>query len=243
MADTTQLDAFEKRVGYTFTDKALLGTSLTHPSYIQQDPKLKEHNQRLEFLGDAALSLLLADKLFRSMPKVREGSLTRNRSALAKGDHLANLARELGIPEVLLMSEAEERNDGRNRDSILEDALEALIGAIYLDSNDWTTTQKVVLNWFGDLDQRLNNILMEHNPKGKLQELVQPVLGNESIQYYLIDSDGPSHNRQFTACVEVLGVSWGEGSGSSKKEAEENAARKALAAFENGEVSLPEKDS
>jgi len=239
--DFSQFSDLEKTINYSFKNKELLVVSLTHPSYIQQDPQAPGHNQRLEFLGDAALSLLLADKLFQLFPNVREGHLTRNRSALAKGDHLAALARELGIDRHLLLSDAEENNDGRNRDSILEDALEALIGAIYLDS-DWDTTQRIVLQWFGDLKKRLHKILVEHNPKGKLQELVQPSLGNESIQYYLIDSDGPSHNRQFTACVEVLETTWGEGTGSSKKEAEENAARAALAAFETGDVKLPTED-
>jgi ribonuclease-3 len=239
VSDFSHLKGLEETIGYTFQNKELLMVALTHPSYIQQNPNAPGHNQRLEFLGDAALSLLLADKLFQIYPNVREGHLTRNRSALAKGDHLAMLARELGIDKHLLLSDAEERNDGRNRDSILEDALEALIGAIYLDSNDWVTTQNIVLKWFGDLKGRLHKILTEHNPKGKLQELVQPFLGNESIQYYLIDSDGPSHNRKFTACVEVQEDTWGEGIGSSKKEAEENAARAALNAYEAGEVSLP----
>lgn len=222
-----KLEMFQKRIGYRFKAQDLLLSSLTHPSYIQQYPKTEESNQRLEFLGDAVLSAILADKLYEQFPDEREGVLSLNRSALAQGPQLAALARELGLDAVLRLSDGEIKNKGRRRESILEDALEALIGAIFLDS-DWKTTRRVVLNWYGDINERLETLLEEHNPKGRLQELVQPVHGNEAIEYMVSSTGGPDHAKFYTVEAHIMGRLMGEGRGSSKKEAEENAASAAL---------------
>ncbi len=223
--------ALEEQLGYRFRDRELLERALTHPSWCQHRAGGPEHNQRLEFLGDSVLGLILAEQLYERLPRKREGILTRNRSALAKGQHLSAIARELGISHHLRLSEAEERNDGRQRDSMLEDALEAIIGAIYLDS-DLATTRTVVLRWIGDIETRLDELLGAHNPKGRLQELIQPQYGNGAIDYIVRNTEGPDHAKHFTVEVRIQGNLAGEGTGSSKKEAEENAARVALERLE-----------
>jgi ribonuclease III len=231
-ASQRDFSEFEKRIGYTFVRKELLFKALTHPSWSQQHQGV-ENNQRLEFLGDSVLSLILARELFDRMPHKREGVLTKSRAALAKRELLSTLAKELGIDGAVLISEAEERNGGRTRQSILEDALESVAGAVYIDSN-FDTVRKVVLGWYGDVEERLSHLLGSHNPKGRLQELVQPTLGNEAINYVLIAEEGPAHMRTFRVRVDISGKPMGEGAGSSKKEAEENAAREALEKFDGG---------
>lgn len=226
----TNYTLLEKQLGHTFRDQDLLLRALTHPSYCHDHKASGENNQRLEFLGDAILGFILADALFKHLPNEREGELTRSRSALAKGKQLSALADEIGLKEWIRLSEAEERNQGRERESILEDTLEAVIGAIYLDS-DLETTYRVVKNWIGDLDIRLRSLLLSHNPKGQLQELIQPTLGNMAIDYRLVESEGPDHARVFTVEVVIDETSYGVGRGSSKKEAEENAAHQALKTF------------
>ncbi len=228
-AEEQQIEVFEIRIGYAFRSRALLLLALTHPSWTQLNGG--ESNQRLEFLGDSVLSLILARELYERMPQKREGTLTHCRAALAKRALLSNLALELGIDKVIRLSEAEERNGGRSRESILEDTLEALVGALYLDSS-FDVARGVVMCWYGDLRARLGGLLSAHNPKGQLQELVQPSMGNEAISYMVISEDGPPHMRSYTVRVDIGGKNMGEGSGSSKKEAEENAARAALATFQ-----------
>ena len=225
--EADKLEKFQERIGYRFKKPTLLQISLTHPSYIHHSSESDESNQRLEFLGDAILSAILAENLFDKLPSEREGTLSLNRAALAQGAQLAVLARELGLDNVLRLSEGEIKNKGRQRDSILEDALEALIGAIYLDS-DWENTRRIVLSWYGDIDKRLEELLAFHNPKGRLQELIQPVLGNEAINYTVSDDSGPDHDKSYTVEVYIQGRLMGEGRGSSKKEAEENAAGSAI---------------
>jgi ribonuclease III len=221
-----ELSAFEAKIGYTFACKDLLIMALTHPSWSQQHSGV-ENNQRLEFLGDSVLSLILARELFDRMPHQREGVLTKSRAALAKRELLSTLAKELGIDNAVLISEAEERNGGRTRESILEDALESVAGAVYVDSN-FDTVRKVVIAWYGDVEVRLEHLLGSQNPKGRLQELIQPTMGNEAIRYVVAGEEGPAHMRSFRIRVEIAGKLMGEGTGSSKKEAEENAAREAL---------------
>ncbi len=223
----TDYAPLEAQLGHSFSNRALLERALTHPSYSQQPGVSIKNNQRLEFLGDAVLGMILAERLYETLPAEREGVLTQYRSMLAKGEHLAQMARDRGIPVFLRLSDAEVRNNGRDRNSILEDALEAVIGAIYLDS-DFPTVREVVLHWYGDIESLLEATLNYHNPKGRLQELVQPSLGNDSIVYELIDEWGPAHLKHFKVAVSIGGKPAGTGEGSSKKEAEEQAARVAL---------------
>jgi len=228
-----EFSAFEGRIGYCFNKRKLLVMALTHPSWAQQHDG-EENNQRLEFLGDSVLSLILAQELYERMPNKREGVLTHSRAALAKRALLSSLALELGVDSALRLSESEERNGGRARESILEDTLESVAGAVYLDSS-FERARSVVMGWYGDLHARLDVILGSHNPKGRLQELVQPTMGNEAISYTIISEDGPPHLRSFSVQVDIGGKVMGEGVGASKKEAEENAAREALVAMQESE--------
>lgn len=220
------LDDFQKRIGYAFRDRSLLKKSLSHPS-IRQDAPDTPVNQRLEFLGDAVLQLIVTEELHARYPEEREGPLTSRRASLTQGTSLASLARELGIENVLRVSAAARAEGGHERQAALEDATEAVIAAIYLDS-DWPTARRVVLGWFGDIDKRVALIEAEINPKGRLQELVQPQHGNNALNYRLISTEGPPHDRRFEVEVELLDRPLGKGTGSSKKEAEEGAARAAL---------------
>jgi ribonuclease-3 len=224
------MDRLESRLAYSFQNKALLQRALTHPSF-GREKGLKTNNQRLEFLGDAVISLILADLLFRLYPDEREGFLTRTRSMLVKGDQLCALARELELGSFLLLGEGEAQSGGRERPSILEDAFEALIGAIYLDAG-LEVTRSVVEAVYGPIDLRLESIATEHNPKGQLQELLQPRVDNGSIEYRLIDVHGPDHDRVFQVEVWIEGVCRGSGQGRSKQAAETIAAREALAQLE-----------
>ncbi len=223
----SDLEQFQKSIGYQFRNQELLRRSLTHPSYLQVHPDKGPHNQRLEFLGDAVISLALAEKLFHLLPEEREGPLSRCRSGLVKGEKLAELALELGLDQHLRLSPGEEQNNGRRRPSILEDSLEALAGAIFLDSG-MATAKEVILNWYGQIEPLLEDLLQKYNPKGQLQEAVQPVLGNLALDYKVIKESGPGHKKYFKVIVLIEGKEMGQGEGASKKEAEEMAATAAL---------------
>lgn len=227
IVNEARLEELENRLGYRFSNRELLLRALTHTSWSRDHPGEGFHNQRLEFLGDAILGALLADWLFALLPDQREGRLTRSRSVLARGATLADLARRFDLSEFLRMGVSERNAGAALRDSILEDALEAIAGAIYLDAG-WDQVREVVRNWYGDVGELLERVLDEHNPKGRLQELVQPRLGNDAIRYRLIDDEGPDHAKTFVAAVEIAGQVVGTGSGNSKKEAEESAAHDAL---------------
>lgn len=225
--NAARLTALQRRLGHTFRNPALLIESLTHASYLQDHPKTSAHNQRLEFLGDSVLHFVLTDALYREFPAEREGALSRRRAALSKGEFLSQLARDLGVDAGLLLGKSEEDAGGRTRASILEDALEAIVGGIYLDS-DFATVQRVVLGWYGSLGDRLALLEDAENPKGRLQELIQPAHGNGALRYEVVDATGPKHAREYEIAVFLGERPLGTGRGSSKKSAEEVAARAAL---------------
>jgi ribonuclease-3 len=218
--------AFQDRIGHRFESRRLLERSLSHASVQQDDPEA-EINQRLEFLGDAVLQLVVSEELHSLYPEDREGELTRRRAALTRGSFLADLARRLGVHEVLRVSAAERASRGHEREAALEDAMEALAAAVYLDAG-WETARRVVLAWLGDIEAHLAGTDRETNPKGRLQELVQPEHGNSALTYRLIATDGPPHRRRFEVAVMLFDDELARGEGASKKEAEEDAARAAL---------------
>ena len=220
-------EALQDNIGYRFQDPAKLRLALTHPSWLQDHTEETESNQRLEFLGDAVLQLTLTEALFALYPGEREGPLSQRRAALSKGHYLAFLAREIDLARHLRMAASEEQMGGRDRPAALEDALESLIGAVYADS-DFATARAVVLRLYGDLSARLNRVIDSENPKGRLQERVQPVLGNGALRYEVDHVAGQDHAREYEARVYLQGEFLGAGRGSSKKAAEENAARIAL---------------
>ena len=221
------LDALQSRLGYQFRNHALLEEALTHPSFAQQERHRIPHYQRLEFLGDAVLNMILAERLFHDLPDVREGELARARSALGKGELLAALARKLGLPACLRLARGDVAAGGREWASSQEDSFEALVGAVYLDS-DYATARDAVLRWFGDLTELRTELLSGDNPKGRLQEwLAQRGLGS-ALNYRLKQTVGPDHAKVFQVELTVRGEIHGEGEGRTKKDAEEQAARQAL---------------
>lgn len=224
---SSPLQRLEEAIGHEFRDRALLERAVTHPSLTQDRTDGLQSYQRLEFLGDAVLQLILTEALYDLFPSDREGLLSKRRSALANGTFLAGLAREIGLDAALRLSASEESSGGRNRDAALEDAFEALIGAVYLDS-DIDRVRRVVLGIYGDLGERLANVEDRENPKGRLQELVQPMHGNNALRYEVQQIEGEDHAREYIVAVRLQEREVGTGRGSSKKQAEEAAAREAL---------------
>jgi ribonuclease III len=226
------LAQLETRIGYSFRNRALLERAITHPSYLQDRPDLEESNQRLEFLGDAVLQLVLTEALFELFPADREGVLSKRRAALANGAFLASLAREIGLDVALRLSLSEESTGGRQRAAALEDAFEAVVGAIYLDS-DLAHARRVVLALYRSIPERLALVEDVENPKGRLQEIVQPVHGNNALRYEIVRITGEDHAREYEVAVHLLDRMLGTGRGSSKKVAEEAAARVALSTLQD----------
>jgi ribonuclease-3 len=220
------LAQLQARVGYTFRDPGLLARAVTHASFSADHPG-EESNQRLEFLGDSVLQLTLTESLFSLFPGEREGVLSTKRAALANGAFLAQLAREISLDASLRLSASDDLLGTRHRTSALEDAFEALIGAVYLDS-DFATARSIVLGIYRSLPERLAAVEGGGNPKGRLQEIVQPVHGNEAIRYEVLRTDGADHAREYEVAVFLKDRQLGTGRGSSKKLAEEAAAREAL---------------
>jgi len=220
------LDALETRLGYIFRDKELLGLSLTHPSVAHEQGGAVQHNQRLEFLGDAVLQLVLTTELYQKFPGVDEGPLTKARAHMVNRRTLADQGRHLRLGEHLVMSRGEEFNRGRERPSALADAFEALLGAIYLDGG-FEAARNFITHQFQHHFGELEAIPNLENPKGELQEMLQ-ARSPEPVQYELASVSGPDHDRLFECAVYYRGEELGRGMGKSKKEAESKAALKAL---------------
>ncbi|MCC5025027.1 MAG: ribonuclease III [Candidatus Synoicihabitans palmerolidicus] len=225
---SSSTDQLQDRINYRFNDPQLLRLALTHPSWLQQDADCTESNQRLEFLGDAVLQMVLTEALFQLYPDDREGALSQRRVAISNGHFLAQIAREIDLADHLLIAASEESMGGRHRPAALEDAFEALIGAIYSDS-DFTSVRQVVLQLYGDLSSRLTQVIPTENPKGRLQERVHPQFGNNALRYEVSHISGEDHAREYEAQVFLKENYLGAGRGTSKKAAEAAAARTALA--------------
>ncbi len=220
------MESLETSLGYTFTQAELLTEALTHPSLSYERNQPGQNYQRLEFLGDAVIQLILTDELFRRYSTFGEGRLTQLRSRLVSRDALVAYAKEISLGDHLTLGVSEEKNGGRDRPSNLADAFEAVLGAIFCDSN-FLTAQSVFLNRFGSFLNGMEDDDSEHNPKGTLQEILQG-LAPVSPTYDLLAQDGPDHQRSFVVAVTWQGRTLGNGAGSSKKEAEAQAASEAL---------------
>lgn len=214
-------------LGYEFRNPELLRLALTHPSACSANSEYTQHNQRLEFLGDAVLQLILTRELYEKHPTLGEGGLTRARSKLANRRFLAQIARTMGIGKHLILGRGEESLGGRERPSILADAFEAVLGAVYLDGG-WEAARSFVLSHMGAAIEATDSTSEHDNPKGELQELLQRN-SHEPPEYRLEKVTGPEHAKQFECAVYYRGTELGRGVGSSKKEAESDAARIALA--------------
>ncbi|HPT77818.1 MAG TPA: ribonuclease III [Candidatus Atribacteria bacterium] len=214
------------KLGYEFKDTTLLKTALTHSSYSNESKTKADCNERLEFLGDSVLGLSVSEYVYKTFPHLPEGSLTKLRAGVVSETTLANAARDLGLGEFLLLGRGEQISGGRDRDSILADAMEAVIGAIYLDGG-FERARDFVLKQLRPAIERHSTNNGQWDSKTQLQELLQSKSATD-ITYEIIDERGPDHNKQFTAQVSSNGKVIGVGTGKSKKEAEQNAAHEAL---------------
>lgn len=216
----------QTRLNYAFRDVDLLRVALTHPSVAHEQGPAVQHNQRLEFLGDSVLGLVLTHELYDKFPNVSEGPLTKARAQMVNRRSLAEQGRRAGLGEHLILSKGEDANGGRTRDSALADAFEAVIGAIFLDGG-FDAARKFVLDCFREDFGEWREIPNLENPKGELQEVLQAD-SPEAPQYELIATSGPDHDRVFECIVRHRGVELGRGTGKSKKGAESEAALAAL---------------
>ena len=224
-----KLDALEARLGHAFRNLTLLESALTHPGYVNEHPDAGDHYQRLEFLGDAVIQFVVTDALFRLRPLEREGELSRLRVALANGAFLGELARELGIPAHVRLCAAEQKTGGSP--SVSGDVFEAVVGAIFMDAG-LPAAQAFIHRAYGDLETRLESLRLEDtNPKGRLQERVQAVHGTGVLRYETVHISGEDHAREYEARVYLKDLPLATGRGTSKKSAEEAAARAALSAL------------
>jgi ribonuclease-3 len=215
-------------LGHPFKDPALLEQALTHPSLGYESQCHLPDNQRLEFLGDAVIQLLLSEFLFKRFPEADEGQLTKIRAQLVSTKALARIARSIDLGRHLRMSRGEDHHGGRERDSCLADAMEAVVGAVYLDGG-MDVARSLAQRLFLPAIDSLGEVPTDQNPKGQLQEILQ-ASGAESPKYKIVDQSGPDHEKRFVAVVTWQGMELGKGQGKSKKEAEVEAARAALEA-------------
>lgn len=222
LTDRTQSDLAD-RLGHSFADPSLLRQALTHRSWEAENGGAS--NERLEFLGDAVLGLAVTDHLYRLRPDMAEGHLAKTRAAVVSADSLAAAASELDVGAALLLGKGEEASGGRTKPSILADAMEALLGAVYLDAG-WEAARVVVVELFGDRMTEAAAGPGGGDHKTRLQELAARRHG--SVPRYDVSSSGPDHDRRFTATAVVAGEGRGSGVGRSKKEAEQAAAAAAL---------------
>lgn len=218
--DRKKLLELEKKIGYRFQDFDLLIRAMTHSSYANEHKKeQREHNERLEFLGDAVLELISSDYLFRNYPDIPEGTLTKKRASMVCEPTLALCAREISLGEYLLLGKGEDATGGRKRDSIVSDAMEALIGAIYLDGGFANAKEFIDRFILDDIE----NKQLFYDSKTTLQEIVQGSY-DEDVRYEIVKEEGPDHNKNFYVHALLGERILGEGCGHTKKAAEQQAA-------------------
>ncbi len=221
-----QLEELQAKIGYSFHDIDLLQVALVHSSFAFERMKQGRHNETQEFLGDAVLDLALGYILFIRFPDMREGNMTRIRAALVNETGLAGMAKEIDLGDYLLLGHGEDTSSGREKSSILSCAYEALIGGIFLDGG-YDEAQSFVRRWFEPHIEQRRKTLMLADAKSALQERLQEQY-NEGPEYVLDDEEGPAHAKVFTVIVRFRDKLLGRGVASSKKEAEQKAAREAL---------------
>jgi len=220
-------------IGYYFRNPGLPLEALTHKSHFNEHPTDVGYNERLEFLGDAVLDLIVADALMKMLPLAPEGQLSLARSTLVNEDNLAEIGDQLQIGRLVLLGRGEEKNNGRSKASIVSNAVEALVGAIFLDS-DFDTTREVVISWFSGMLSAIVTGSRLYDAKTELQETLQARLGTSPV-YSVVAVSGPDHEKMYEVEIAVNGDSVARGEGRSKKDAEKNAARNALQTFKESE--------
>jgi len=225
MTSDMQLEELQNKLGYDFKNTALLCTALTHSSYANENKKSgMTSNERLEFLGDSVLGMTVAALIYKNKPNMPEGQMTRLRAELVCEKSLAALAVTIGLGECLLLGRGEEKGGGRDRPSILADAVEAVLAAVYLDGGIRTVT-KLIKMYFAPRLERLETENTDY--KTALQEVIQEKQG-QNLSYHIINESGPDHQKVFTVEVRLNNKGIGYGTGKSKKDAEQSAAKAAL---------------
>ena len=226
-----QLKELQKTIGYMFREEYLLKQALTHSSYAHETT-IKEviDNERLEFLGDAVLELVSSEFLFQTHPEMKEGNMTKLRASLVCEQSLASCAREIGLGSYLLLGKGEDLTGGRERDSILSDAWEAIIGAMYLDGG-FTSAKEFILKY---VLKDIENKKLFYDSKTILQEVIQNEY-KQSLHYVLLSEEGPDHNKVFTVQAYMNKKPLMVGKGKTKKAAEQEAAYQSLLKFRQGE--------
>jgi ribonuclease III len=222
----SDLNKLQREIQYQFRDPDLLRLALTHPSVAHEQGRLLQHNQRLEFLGDAVLGVVLTRELYEKFPDVSEGPLTKARAQMINRRTLAGQARQIALQDHLILSRGEEANLGRSRVSALADAFEALIAAVFLDGG-FEEARGFVLRSFHRAFGELTVIPTLDNPKGELQEMLQ-AKSPDAPHYEVVRASGPEHDRDFECVVSHGGIELGRGLGKNKKAAESEAAIAAL---------------
>ncbi len=220
------MEDLERKIGYQFKNKALMKEAITHSSYAKERKSQHiKYNERLEFLGDAVLSIVVSDYIFKHCPELPEGELTKLRASLVCEKSLFEFAKIIDLGKYLILSKGERNNGGAERPSILSDAFEALIAAIYIDGG-YEPASKHILNF---VIPAIKNSKTKKNKdyKTTLQEIVQKNPG-EKLEYVLVAESGPDHNKHFVVEVHLNSNVIGKGGGRSKKEAEQQAAHEAL---------------
>lgn len=226
MSELAASNPLETRIGYKFRNPLLLAEALTHPSLGHETQRRHFDNQRLEFLGDAVVQLVITEELYAQFSREAEGPLTKFRARLVSRDALRGYAAALDLGRYLMMGKGEEASGGRDRISTLADAFEALVGAIYLDS-DLVTARRFILDVAQENLAGLREEPMSVNPKGQLQELLQAISPRSPV-YQLVAESGPEHEKTFVVRAMWEGITLGEGNGRSKKQAESAAALDAM---------------
>ena len=221
-----RINDFQKKIQYDFKNPALLEEALTHSSYANENrDKNIKCNERLEFLGDAVLSIVVADYIYKNCPELPEGELTKLRAALVCEKALFKFGKTINLGDYLLLSKGEKNGGGANRPSIVSDAFEAVIAAIYLDGGFEPAIKHILRFIIPEISNQSKKPFKDY--KTTLQEIVQKNPG-ESIEYYMVSESGPDHDKHFVFEVHLNSNVIGKGGGRSKKEAEQNAAREAL---------------
>lgn len=219
MQDFADLEPLERLLSYTFQNKALLRLALTHRSAPLRPGE--EHNERLEFLGDAVLSLAISDCLMRRFPEAREGDLSKMRASLVNARVLATKAAEIALGQWLRLGSGEERTGGREKESILAAAYEAVLGAIYLDAGFTPASRLVAQHFAAELEEKSRVVLLDY--KTRLQEVTQKIF-KETPVYTVVETRGPDHEKRFISQVSIAGKPYGRGEGPNKKSADQAAA-------------------
>ena len=219
------MEKLQAAIGYTFKDPGLLTEAMTHSSFAHEQHKNMKYNERLEFLGDAVLSIVVSDYIYKHCPELPEGELTKLRASLVCEKSLFDFAKQIDLGSYLRLSNGERRNGGAKRPSIVSDAFEALIAAIYLDGGIEPAREHILRFVIPEIESHKNNSFKDY--KTLLQEIIQKNPG-EKLEYKLVGSTGPDHNKHFKVDVCLNSNVIGRGGGRSKKEAEQQAAREAL---------------